>query len=684
MPHTSHRPSPCMNLTELSSIINNNPEMASVLDYDGLVKYIHLIRLLKPTLSLFQSFRDSGPLETLPVNVHDFLKVCLGLEDEIAKSAWAALRHIAWQFVPDTIEDYSRRIGGEYLQLFLNHGLSRGIAFYNICPPTRVCLDPACLQSLRGSKDTLRERELVESLTYPVTVFTQDFGAIPGLTTSMYCRNCKTRYYANYYVHDSATTRTYYHGPFDFIHIAQHVFISARTCELFSTMMVMSWTSATNCARIYNEGLVLKTISASLPAVYSKSLIMDVEDVWNAVFHHWLLQDAAERNDLLELEHNAPSQAERLRPALRARNLRMVGPGQDEWNHACDLCCWVNKNPTGELTYLRSTVTDGITIGHPCCSQHDCSIPLASVKDHYCPAHGHREYECAVTTCTAMADDGYKTCSLREHRRLEDYTNQQNKAMFQLKHRLARLKVSQPDDSVADLPDIIDDKHKDTADVQGSTAHADEEVEVDVNGVCDGKSEKGNTSVRARFGRKRTHNEQLCVASCGVILGRATFYGSEAPNGVRTFWMRLFPTRASLPGVLWHDNNCRIRLMLNNDEDPLLRHYFNHCALPVDVFHFKCKHKETDIECGTFCNPYIWPELRTEDGKWRFNSSAAEQANAWFGGYQAIVREMQVDRYEFFLDEMIKRRNRIIIRELERTLRAPYSIPRHILLRPDA
>ena len=101
--------------------------------------------------------------------------------------------------------------------------------------------------------------------------------------------------------------------------------------------------------------------------------------------------------------------------------------------------------------------------------------------------------------------------------------------------------------------------------------------------------------------------------------------------------MGLFPTKASLPGVLWHDNNCQIVKMLKNDEDDHLRTYFDGCALPVDVFHFKSKHKESDIDCGANCNPYIWPELRTEDGKWRFNSSAAEQANAWFGGYQAIV-----------------------------------------------
>jgi hypothetical protein len=96
-----------------------------------------------------------------------------------------------------------------------------------------------------------------------------------------------------------------------------------------------------------------------------------------------------------------------------------------------------------------------------------------------------------------------------------------NKAMFQLKHRLARLKVLQPEDASNGIDEPADGS-------QGSAAHIDEEVLID-----DGKSEKGNRTVRARFGRRRTHNEELCVASCGVILGQATFYGSEAPNGVR-------------------------------------------------------------------------------------------------------------------------------------------------------
>ena len=44
---------------------------------------------------------------------------------------------------------------------------------------------------------------------------------------------------------------------------------------------------------------------------------------------------------------------------------------------------------------------------------------------------------------------------------------------------------------------------------------------------------KNKGRIQAQFTRRRTNNEELCVACCGVILGRATFYGSEALNGIR-------------------------------------------------------------------------------------------------------------------------------------------------------
>jgi hypothetical protein len=133
------------------------------------------------------------------------------------------------------------------------------VAFYNIRPLTDVCLDPRCEEDIAGVS---RPREIREPLIIPVTVFTQDFGSLPGNAISLYCRGtsfplpgssgihdylppgCKTRYYSNYYVHtDSAgiALRSYYLSKPAFIHSADHVFLDERTCEIFSTMMVNSW-----------------------------------------------------------------------------------------------------------------------------------------------------------------------------------------------------------------------------------------------------------------------------------------------------------------------------------------------------------------------------------------------------------------------------------------------------------
>lgn len=53
-------------------------------------------------------------------------------------------------------------------------------------------------------------------------------------------------------------------------------------------------------------------------------------------------------------------------------------------------------------------------------------------------------------------------------------------------------------------------------------------------------------------------------------------------------------------------------------------------------------------------------------GKWFFNTSIAEQTNAWLGGYHSMCREMLPAKFDFFLDEMIRLRNIEVIGRLER------------------
>lgn len=177
---------------------------------------------------------------------------------------------------------------------------------------------------------------------------------------------------------------------------------------------------------------------------------------------------------------------------------------------------------------LRSVVVDGVTVGHPCCAEHDCRRPLESARHRYCSYHAHLSDLCVVVSCNTLAEIGFKTCLDLDHRALETKYDMAGKAMFQLRRRLERVKSYQTHNALATNPN----SDKSTEDFEGSGVGDDQDTEVTADD-CDGKPSTGNQKIRARFGRRRTHNDELCVASCGVILGRTTFYGSEAPSAVR-------------------------------------------------------------------------------------------------------------------------------------------------------
>ena len=126
----------------------------------------------------------------------------------------------------------------------------------------------------------------------------------------------------------------------------------------------------------------------------------------------------------------------------------------------------------------------------------------------------------------------------------------------------------------------------------------------------------------------------------------------------------------TMPDHIFFDNNCQLAKIVKDDEA------FKNVGLSVDVFHFKCKHSEKDTFCQENCNPVSFPELLGEDDKgWYFNSSIAEQTNVWLGGYHSVCREMLVDKYTFFLDEMIMRRNQMTQECLKKEGKKPANWP---------
>jgi len=108
-----------------------------------------------------------------------------------------------------------------------------------------------------------------------------------------------------------------------------------------------------------------------------------------------------------------------------------------------------------------------------------------------------------------------------------------------------------------------------------------------------------------------------------------------------------------MPNRILFNNNYTLGKMVKNNL------IFKNAGLTMDVLHFTCKPTESDTFCQEHCNLNAYPELLRDNGGWYFNSSIAEQTNVWLGGYHSMCQEMCVDKYNYFLDEMIMRKNHL-------------------------
>ncbi|KAF8577525.1 hypothetical protein K439DRAFT_1649069 [Ramaria rubella] len=446
--------------------------------------------------------------------------------------------------------------------------------------------------------------------------------------------------------------------------------------------MVFAWQSSLNCARIYNHAFRVgdphiannesafpqaRAMQTPLPRAWGSLLVMSSVNVLDGFFLYSLLLHTAEHNEVLVLRHDASSHRRRLEDAMARCNAAMEGWGQESYMHACNLCCLIYKNDEGDLVKLQGAVLDGNTIGHLCCAIHNCKVPLSKVGcDIYCPAHLGYEAKCAVTTCESAHGERFLTCPQLNHRSLEVAYREKGVAFFQMHDKIKK----RAEGSASDPGSIDGGGLNEVVIVEGDDAG--DSVPVILG--CDEKSPAGNRRLHAQFSRRRTHNDQLMIRPRGAIISSVTFFGSEAISAVRHFVLATFPTLESMPEVFFYDMNCALLKHCQK----IGCHHFNQMAVVVVVFHFQRKHKESDGFCQEHCNPALFPELYV-NGRWVFNSSIAEQTNIWFGGFLAIVWEMSAVRFNFFLDEMIKRHNHIMITELACKGHHPWNVPMRAL-----
>ncbi|KAJ7614703.1 hypothetical protein DFH06DRAFT_1013800 [Mycena polygramma] len=517
-------------------------------------------------------------------------------------------------------------------------------------PPVTVCSQPAC-----------KGRSLTDPRAVEARLYTLHRGVLPVFSHSTYCRGCHTRYYPNYSVREAknpTAQREYYDSSIPhFIHVTESSFVERQLCVYFEMQMATTHSSAEGIARIYNLALGVSEI----PNASRLSHQLDGELVLDAFFYHAVLRDKSSQYRTLSLPHNV-DQRHRLDEALRERNVRMMGTGQEYWGHACNRCMKTYKGDDGNYYQLTAGVHDGVTVRHLACSVHNCTEPLPSQKARFCTTHSHLKDVCYIRGCNSATEAGFRTCTIQSHRAHELASIEKHAAMFQLHNRLQKSGISQVPKAGSSSSDPTTEDS-----VPDSVPETDTE-----------EPSADSSAVKGKNSRSWTHNEQLFVRCCGVIISRVTFFGSEGITGVVAFLKATFPPGypGAMPSYIFYDNNCSFVKHLLACKDT----YFDNVGLPVDVWHFKCKHKEGDNFCQVHCNPARFLELIGEDGKWVFNSSAAEQSNAWFTKFQNVVQEMPVLRYNFFLDEMIAIHNRQVVSELARKGEQPHMLPNEVLL----
>ena len=180
---------------------------------------------------------------------------------------------------------------------------------------------------------------------------------------------------------------------------------------------------------------------------------------------------------------------------------------------------------------ISVVVIDGVTIGHPCCAIHNCHTPLSNNRNRYCDTHIGSEKTCAIIGCSEKVAPNKQTCLITEHQAVEKVHNERGQARFQLQEHLKRARVAPLSDSIGETVNDVSE----LADVE-----SDEEFELANGKVLPSQAShtssdptgKRKNRLCAQFGQKRTHNEQVIVAPCGMIIARETFFGAEAVSSV--------------------------------------------------------------------------------------------------------------------------------------------------------
>ncbi|KAF9220169.1 hypothetical protein BS17DRAFT_769559 [Gyrodon lividus] len=137
------------------------------------------------------------------------------------RACWSALSSTIWSF-----EVFTPSM--EEIETLNGHGLSCGIDFGDLYPPTQVCLTTGC----PNHHSCNNVATLSDPVTYKAVQYSLQYGVRHIHVTSTYCHRCPHQYHHNYVVHKIDDAHVYHGGVPEVIQVATHFFIDSQVLEV--------------------------------------------------------------------------------------------------------------------------------------------------------------------------------------------------------------------------------------------------------------------------------------------------------------------------------------------------------------------------------------------------------------------------------------------------------------------
>lgn len=181
-------------------------------------------------------------------------------------------------------------------------------------------------------------------------------------------------------------------------------------------------------------------------------------------------------------------------------------------------CTFIDKIEASKSVWV--VVMDGLTIGYPRCGSHNCHIPLTTIRDRFCATHRELNKVCVIKDCNGEAVPGKMTCTSSKHQEIERLRDLRGQSRFQLQAKLKRARVSHLNDAIAEDVDqaTLLDEEDEEFDLPTDILHGTTDGVSDPRGGTPNPAAEAKKKIKGQFGQRRTHNGQILVAPCGMIL----------------------------------------------------------------------------------------------------------------------------------------------------------------------